>query len=59
MTLPNTWTVNVEEDPETGDLLLPLPQEMLDDLDWKEGDVLQWIDNNDGTFSIKKKDNNA
>ena len=24
------WTVTIEEDPETGDLILPLPQDLLD-----------------------------
>lgn len=50
------WTVTVEEDPETGDLLLPLPQDFLDMQGWKEGDELEWIDNKDGSWSISKID---
>ena len=49
-----TWTVTVEEDDETGDLILPLPQEMLDLQGWTEGDTLEWIDNKDGTWSLQK-----
>jgi hypothetical protein len=48
------WTVTIEEDPETGDLILPLPQEMLDLQGWVEGDTLDWIDNKDGTWCIQK-----
>ena len=54
---PKTWTVTLEEDPETGDLILPFSDEMLADVGWKEGDVLEWIDNQNGTWSlIKQKD---
>jgi hypothetical protein len=51
------WTINVEEDPETGDLILPLPKEMLDHQGWVEGDTLEWIDLNDGSWQLKKVDN--
>jgi len=58
MTTTNkSWTVTVgEAEDGSGDLVLPLPQEMLDLQGWKEGDVLDWIDNKDGTWSIAKKD---
>lgn len=52
-----SWTVTLEEDPETGDLVLPFTPEILDDLGWREGDVLEWVDNKDGSWSlVKKKD---
>lgn len=51
------WTVTIEEDPDTGDLILPLPQELLDLQMWKEGDTLEWIDNKDGSWSIQKATN--
>lgn len=50
----NTWTVIVEEDPASGDLILPLPQDLLDLQGWYEGDTLEWIDNKDGSWSIQK-----
>ena len=50
----NSWTVTVEEDPETGDIVLPLPQDLLDLQGWAEGDTLEWIDNKDGSWSIQK-----
>ena len=45
------WTVTIEEDPETGDLILPLPQELLDTQGWVEGDTLDWKDNGNGSWS--------
>ena len=52
-----SWTLKVDEDPNTGDLLLPLPQDLLDCQGWKEGDTLTWIDNNDGSWTLKKENN--
>ena len=48
------WTITVEEDPETGDLILPLPQDMLNMQGWIEGDTLEWKDNGDGSWSLTK-----
>ena len=36
------------------DGILTFPDELIEKLVWKEGDVLQWIDNNDGSFSLVK-----
>lgn len=49
------WTVTLEEDSETKDLILPLPQDLLDLQGWKEGDTLEWIDQGDGSWQIQKK----
>ena len=49
------YTVKVEEDPDTGDLVLPLPTELLNQMGWDFGDTLIWDDNHDGTFSLSKK----
>ena len=38
------------------DGVLTFPDEFLEELGWKEGDVLEWIDNNDGSFSLVKPD---
>lgn len=48
-----SFSVSVEESP-NGDAILPLPQELLDEMGWKEGDVLDWKDNKDGSFSLTK-----
>jgi hypothetical protein len=52
------WTLEVVEDPESGELLLQFPEEFLDMQGWKEGDTLVWSDNNDGSWSISKSDKN-
>jgi hypothetical protein len=49
------YLVSLEEDPETGDLILPFPEGLCDSLGWEVGDTLDWTENEDGTFSIKKK----
>jgi hypothetical protein len=49
-----TWTITVEEDPETGDLILPFPEDFLKEQGWVEGDTLDWIDNKDGSWIISK-----
>ena len=38
------------------DGVLTFPDEFLEELGWKEGDVLEWIDNKDGSFSLVKPD---
>jgi hypothetical protein len=49
------WTVTAKEaDDGSGDIVLPLPQDMLDQVGWTEGDTLEWIDNKDGSWSIQK-----
>lgn len=50
-----TWTVTLEEDSKTGELILPFTNEMLVDLGWVEGDVLIWHDRGDGSWSLEKK----
>ena len=55
MTTQNiSWTITVEEDPDTGDAILPLPQEMLDRLGWVEGDTANWTENEDGSWALSK-----
>ena len=56
MTTNKTWTVTLEEDPESGDVILPFTNEMLEEVGWKEGDVLEWIDNKNGSWSLVKKE---
>jgi hypothetical protein len=51
-----SWTLNVEEDSKTGEGILTLPEDLLKEAGWKEGDNLLWIDNKDGTWSLIKED---
>lgn len=56
MTNPYSWTVEVVTDPETGELMLPFPPDLLSQMGWSEGTDLSWIDNENGSFTIKKKE---
>ena len=38
------------------DGVLTFSDELLKATGWKEGDVLEWIDNKDGSFSLVKPD---
>ena len=35
---------------------LTFPKELLEKTRWKEGDVLEWITNDDGSFTLEKKE---
>ena len=41
------------------DGVLTFPDEFLEELGWKEGDMLQWIDNKDGSFSLVKSNDSV
>lgn len=49
-----TYTVSVQED-EEGNLILPFPEHLLQELGWTEDTVLYWHDNKDGSWSISDK----
>ena len=50
------YTVTLEEDPETGDLMMPLPEEALQELGWDTGDTLVWnVDDVTGQITLTKK----
>ena len=48
-----SWIVPVEETPD-GETLLSFPDKLIKSVGWVEGDTLEWIDNKDGTFTLKK-----
>lgn len=57
VSLPNKkWSITVEEDPETGEVILPLPKDLLEMQGWQEGDILTWEDNKDGSWSLTRKE---
>ncbi len=50
-----TKIVQVIEDPNNPEeLLLDLGTELCEELGWKVGDTVQWIDNKHGTWQISK-----
>ena len=48
------WILEIKE--YEGDCILEFTDEMLQEVGWKEGDVLEWIDNKDGSWTLKKKE---
>ncbi|CAB5220669.1 hypothetical protein UFOVP240_19 [uncultured Caudovirales phage] len=55
MSEPQTWTITLEEaDDGSGDLVLPLTDEIMDSAGWKTGDVLEWIDTKNGAWILRK-----
>lgn len=56
MTEERKWTVPVIEF--EGDLAVEFPDELMEAAGWKVGDVMVWIDNEDGTWTIRKKESN-
>ncbi len=47
--------VQLEQD-ELGNIIMPIPYEIMNEVGWKVGDRLQWEDNMNGTFTLSKKD---
>lgn len=50
-----TYEVITQEDPETGDLFLPMPGELLKEMGWSEGDALDFNQDDQGRWIITKK----
>jgi hypothetical protein len=48
------YEVITQEDPDSGDLLLPIPQPLLDQMGWKEGDELLFDIDDTGAIIIRK-----
>ena len=54
--MSNTWTAVLEEDLTTGELILPLPTDLIEQLGWKEDDTLVWsINKETKEISLTKK----
>jgi len=49
-----SYLLDIQEDSE-GQFIV-LPEEELKALDWHPGDVLEWIDNEDDSWTIRKKE---
>ena len=48
------WQLPVEEDTVNGEYFITFPDDLLEAANLKEGDDVEWIDNNDGSFILKK-----
>jgi hypothetical protein len=48
-------TVKIQEDAETGDLVLPIPDDWLYALDWRVGDKLRWRKLSTGDWELTNR----
>jgi hypothetical protein len=46
--------LTVQENEDTGELFLTLPLDVINQVGWWEGELLDWINNGDGSWSIQK-----
>ena len=53
------WTLDVKHDDKTDDTFIQLPDDLMLAAGWNLGDDIEWIDNKDGTWTMRKieKDN--
>ena len=51
---PISYEVITQEDTETGDLIIPIPPPLLKQLDWKEGDNVQFDIDDKGRIIVRK-----
>lgn len=52
---PIRYEVITQEDSETGDLIVPIPEPLLRELGWKEGDEIDLSFEKNGRIFLKKK----
>lgn len=50
----DSYEVITQEDPETGDVIIPIPPQVLKDLGWKEGDEIDFSIDEKGRVIVKK-----
>ena len=50
------WVLPVEEHPEQDEYIISFPDDLLEAANLKEGDQVEWIDQGDGSWMMKKID---
>ena len=53
--MSKSWIATVQED-DFGAQYIEFSDERLAEAGWKEGDTIEWIDNGDGSWTLKKKE---
>lgn len=48
------YEVITQEDPESGDIIVPIPPHLLKEMNWKEGDELEIQVGEDGRITLTK-----
>ena len=50
-----SWILTPEENPDTGDLVITFPEDLLAAAGWKLGDEIVWTDLKNGSWQLAKK----
>lgn len=53
---PNAWSVSLQEDAESGDMIMPLPDTLMQSQGWNVGDTLVWDMKENGSVILTKKE---
>ncbi len=48
------WVITVQENGETKELYIQFPEDAISQVGWSENDVIEWLDNGDGSWTLKK-----
>lgn len=49
------WVITVQENGKTKELYIQFPPDAISQMGWNENDVIEWLDNGDGSWTLKKK----
>jgi len=49
------YQTTIEMDP-SGEMYFRIPDELWDELGWEIDDTIDWTDNKDGSYTLRKKD---
>ena len=49
------WSMIVEKDTDSDELILTFPDDLIEQMDWQIGDTLIWTDNQDGSWTLSKQ----
>jgi len=52
--MQQTWTTKLVEDPDTKEILLTFPEDLVKEMEWEEGTLLCWSITTDNKLQLKK-----
>jgi hypothetical protein len=52
--MTQTWTTKLVEDPDTKEILLTFPEDLVKEMEWEEGILLCWSITTDNKLQLKK-----
>jgi hypothetical protein len=52
--MTQTWTTKLVEDPDTKEILITFPEDLVREMEWEEGTLLCWSITTDNKLLLKK-----